>query len=533
MNQAFHIFRKDVRHFWKEIILSWGLLGLFVYQAAHKRGGSDAAYLGAGLFWQLSAEFVGLLLILSWWTLIVRLIHDESLAGDRQFWVTRPYRWPQLLAEKILFIVLYINLPLLVGQVAILKLTGFPALTYLGGLLTMQATITMIFLLPVFLLAVVSARFVQVIVAGFAAVLYLSVHSFMIEKIPNSSMQHAASVLDTLFTIIAICAVLTVIFLQYGRRQTLISRSIIGATALLMTLFAAITPYESLIAREFPRTGENNPLRIALDTRTPEKPFIPPRPPREQKTEKKISIAIPLLSSTSGADIVAIRGMRFSFDLPKGRAWRSNWQGQYGIVLLPDSPEYASFQIPKEIFNSMSSTSVDIKLELALALYRRGRNQWQIRAEDEDFPAPQLGICKGVQYPTQGFQCRAPLQGPGLMLASVESSQSTCPVSNEKSSEPAPNITAYFWSLSETMGYGAIIDPIVDESIYFSPVNLKRTEDLSRISPRICPGTQIDFTSVEFVRHTSMIATLNSIRLRDYRQSGGSVGFGGAVLVAR
>jgi len=164
-----------------------------------------------------------------------------------------------------------------------------------------------------------------------------------------------------------------------------------------------------------------------------------------------------------------------------------------------------------------------------LALYRRGRNHWRVVAEDEDFASPQLGICKGIQYPTQGIECRAPLHGLDLILATVNSSQSTCPaLSNQKSDEPIPNTTGYFWSLPFTTGYSAIIDPIVDEQIYFNFVNPKRMEDMSRLMPRICPGTPMDFISLEFVRNASTITTLNGIRLRDYRS--GAAGF---ALVAR
>ncbi|HWC18006.1 MAG TPA: hypothetical protein VG498_13380 [Terriglobales bacterium] len=533
MKQAVHIFLKDIRHFFKEIALSWCLLALFTWHSVDRQSGFTSGYMAAAALWRVGSQFIGFLLVMSWWMLIIRAVQDESLAGDRQFWVTRPYRWPQLLTEKILFILLFINLPLLIAQLVILKINGFPSFIYVGGLLAMQVSLAMMFLLPVFLLAAVTARFVHVVFAALAVVLYLSFHSAVIAAIPNSSMPHAMSFLDVLFTIVAILAVLTVVLLQYARRQTVISRTVIATTAMLMTILAAITPYESLIAKEFPRTGaaQQNPLSIALDTRKPEKPAIPTRPPRQPKPAKKITVTIPLLASTNvGIDIVSISGTRFSFDLPKGGHWQSQWQRQYSIVLLPDSPQYLAFEVPKEIFDSIDADPISVNLEMALAVYRRSRNQWQVIADEEDFAAPQLGICRGIQYPTQGIECRAPLHGPHLILATVNSSQSTCPaLSSQKSSEPIPNTTGYFWSLPFTSGYGGILDPIVDERVYFNQMNLKRMEDMSKLTPRICPGTPMDFTLLEFVRNASMMIALNGIRLRDYR----AAAVGSAVLVAR
>jgi len=249
MNQAIHIFFKDLRHFWKEIVLSWGLLVLFTWHSLNRQSGFTSVYMAAATLWRVGSQFIGFLLVLSWWMLIIRAAQDESLAGDRQFWVTRPYRWPQLLIEKILFVLLFINVPLLIAQLVILKINGFPSLIYLGGLLAMQASLTIAILLPVFLLAVVTPRFVHVIFAALAVVLYLSFHSAVISAIPNSSMPHATSFLDVLFRIVAIFAVLTVVLLQYAWRRTVISRAVIATTMILMTVLAAITPYESLIAK--------------------------------------------------------------------------------------------------------------------------------------------------------------------------------------------------------------------------------------------------------------------------------------------
>jgi hypothetical protein len=40
-------------------------------------------------------------LVLTWWNVVVRVIHAEALHGDTQFWLTRPYRRGSLLGANV------------------------------------------------------------------------------------------------------------------------------------------------------------------------------------------------------------------------------------------------------------------------------------------------------------------------------------------------------------------------------------------------------------------------------------------------
>lgn len=106
MKQTLHIIAKDARRFWPEIAI------LIVTTAAFARIYPNQ-WLTPGLYavsgWggfagpqglQLLATVLAVLVPVSWLLLIARVIHGESLVGDRQFWLTRPYEWKQLLAAK-------------------------------------------------------------------------------------------------------------------------------------------------------------------------------------------------------------------------------------------------------------------------------------------------------------------------------------------------------------------------------------------------------------------------------------------------
>ena len=97
MNQVWNIFRKDVRHHWPEIAASLALLVAFAWFDIRSWSHFDSWAAGAtGLAAFFASEMlpslIEPLLLLSWVFLIVRVIQEESLVGDRQFWVTLALR---------------------------------------------------------------------------------------------------------------------------------------------------------------------------------------------------------------------------------------------------------------------------------------------------------------------------------------------------------------------------------------------------------------------------------------------------------
>ena len=156
MQQAFHIFKKDVRQFWYEVAAVLLLLMKFGYdEVKETQLVNDATSL-----WQP-------LLGVAWCLLIVRVIQAEALPGDRQFWITRPYDRRSLLAGKMLFLLTFISLPLLLTQAVIVAANGYEL--HIGDLLWNQILIVLVFILPAAALASVTATLPQ-----FMAIIYLT-----------------------------------------------------------------------------------------------------------------------------------------------------------------------------------------------------------------------------------------------------------------------------------------------------------------------------------------------------------------------
>ena len=125
MKIIFHIFVKDLRRHWPEVLISLALIGVYVWDQPRQWVGHSFKIRLAGNFFEL----LPLLLVLAWAFLIVRVIQNDSLVGDRQYWLTRPYEWPKLLFAKLLFIALCIHAPLFVGQIVLLNLANFHSIS--------------------------------------------------------------------------------------------------------------------------------------------------------------------------------------------------------------------------------------------------------------------------------------------------------------------------------------------------------------------------------------------------------------------
>jgi hypothetical protein len=128
MNQILHIFKKDLRHHWLEILVSLALLAGFTRHELHPWGEVDGFGVRGPFFFNfMFLRNLAPILALFWIYLILRVVQGESLVGDRQWWVTKPYEWWNLLAAKVLFVIVVIFVPLFHVQLFLLHHFGFCA----------------------------------------------------------------------------------------------------------------------------------------------------------------------------------------------------------------------------------------------------------------------------------------------------------------------------------------------------------------------------------------------------------------------
>jgi len=512
MKQILNIFRKDLRRFWYEIAVSLALLATYSWNDVRGWAGErNIAASGGGIAalfgYQVLSGLVAVLLPIAWAFLIVRVVQQEALVGDRQFWVTRPYEWKKLLAAKVLFVAFTINLPLLIADVVLLAKAGFPPAHYVTGLLWMQVLIALILILPIATLATVTASVVQMILAILVVALYMICIAWLASVIPSSSF---SGPVDSLEFALLIATCLAVILWQYARRKTATSRWMIAGLALAVALIVAATPYDAIVNHEFPRIRPGDPLPVQLALL----PADSSQAAEDPDKEKEVVIQVPLGTAGMAEDsIVVLSGVKVSLEAPNGLRWNSGWVSYGQTELFPDQwGTQVSFSLKKAFFDRVKSDSVKARISLALAEYR-DKNRRDFVTPRGEFQMSDVGVCSADTAYDREIHCRAPLRTPSSMLITSDLSTTTCPAREGESRAENREIVRNWYQNFDSGPADFGISSVKNFGVYL----WDRNERARRMIAGICPGTPLLISNPEFVRRIGTELEINSLRLADYR----------------
>jgi hypothetical protein len=511
MKQILNIFKKDMRHYWHESVVSIALMAAFAWYDVRSwanDGVTGYAYEAGSFFFdsRFLSGLVDVLLPISWAFVIVRVIQGESLVGDRQFWVTRPYEWKKLLVAKVLFILVFINFPLLVADVILLAKAGFQPTHYVVGLLWMQAMIALGLLL-IAALAAVTASVVQFGLALLVVVLYLVGMAFLSEQIPSSSF--SSSIGDAVQTALLIATPLVAIWLQYSRRKTAKSRLLIAGFAAVLLLILVATPYRTVVAHQYPRleARQQPPMQLAL---------LPPEKQNEGNVpanEKEVEVVIPFsVSGVAGDSIVTLSGAMVVIEAPGGLHWNSGWQSKGWSLFHEDKSIAIRFTLKKKLFERIESKPVKAEISLALTV-SRDQNRTEFVVPQGEFVLPDVGFCDvgGLSY-EPGIECRSALRTPSSLLVTYDISQTSCP-GMEGQPRAKPGEISRDWHRHSDSGPAEFgISPV--KTIRFGTVS---NASNARAIAGFCPGTPIVLSHPEMVGRTRIELELNDLHLGDYQ----------------
>jgi hypothetical protein len=112
------------------------------------------------------------LVVLSWLT-VASLVHAEGLAGTNDHWLSRPVPAATLFAAKAIGVLLFVVVPLVLLQIAILSAAGFALTDYWLSMMNRTAVIVATWILPVFGLATITRNWQQ-LGAGLVCMLALA-----------------------------------------------------------------------------------------------------------------------------------------------------------------------------------------------------------------------------------------------------------------------------------------------------------------------------------------------------------------------
>jgi hypothetical protein len=501
MKQILHTFAKDVRLFYLEILISLAVTLIFVKLYPREWGGPAVGF--RGLTWL--PGLVAVLVPVSWWLVIARVVHAESLVGDRQFWITRPYRWRRLLTAKVLFIIAFVLIPFLLAQCLLLREAGFHPFAYMPGMLFNELTALGTIVLPLLVLAAITSNFAKMSLALLIVVLYVAVLGYSSTLLPSASA--SGSYGDWTSFGVIVCLFLAIIVLQYATRRTFLSRMLLGGVALAIGIFAIFGPTDDAGVRAtYPERSatQHSSVELAFN---PEIQSLSGMPfDSENKREVELSLPIQISGIQQGTAIKADNA-KVNITGSNGDHWESHWQGIYLTWLPGQSSATVSLKVSRAFFERVKTSPVTVELSLALTTLKSGRITRMTLPEDA-FSIPDGSICDRAEEWRNDLSCRSAVREPRLMLVGTRFSTADCTASMP--ANDGDNGLGWIGSLDTDPAEFGIT------SVWTSSINFERISTGTSDKPQhLCAGAPLAFAPYTIVERRQQKITSPLVRLED------------------
>src|SRR6266481_5389806 len=505
MNQILHIFRKDVRRHWPEILVSLMLIAVFVWYQPRKWTGQVVSIrFVAGMLNTLPA-----LLVLSWAFLIARLVHGESLVGDRQFWITRPYDWYKLLASKLLSILVIIHVPLLIGQIVLLKMGNFPLAPSLWGLVQIHFMFFLIFVLTSLALAAVTSGIGQAALALVILFLLFLGIAGIGSLVPNSGMSDDV---DGVQGILFLATSLTVIAIQYIYRKAPLARLTIAGALIAGVVMLVLTPYEFMIRHDYPPPTNDHPLPVHITfDRTLSFAHEGNQQPRWSGDEAEIEVPFQV-QGLGDKSVLQLHAVKLDLILPGGQHWTSNWHSVSNVISYGRTRVWPSISIERKFYNSIKDTPVRAKVSLLLRFFQLDAATSIAVTGDRTLLPGNVRCLDDIS--DNWLHCFSALKRPKPVFIMAELPNSECRVTKEATAQESWAASpATYWNLENDTGAEFDLSPIQDFSVGLTRFYYFEDHD---IRLPVCPGTRLLVSKPEFQFSMRDEIELGEITLRNY-----------------
>lgn len=516
MNQILHILQKDARKHWLEILISLALLVLYARHESPLWPEPPTVSLHPGLiFFSLVSGLIAPALVLFWGFLILRVVQDEALVGDRQWWVTKPYVWWKLLLAKLLFVIAFISFPLFIAQLYLLRHAGFALPPNLWGVVRMQFEAPLLIILISLLLACLTRNLGQALVGIGLALLYVIFAVSLSSALSGHTMQET-SIWNRVQIFLWLAPLFVVPIWQFAQRRTWASRGLligcIGASTLL-----SMIPGTS-IDRSYPLLpGTDAPIKFSIAT-----------PPRKEEARPsgittRTVFNLPLhLSGFAQNTLVVVEGMEVGADSAEQSRWSDGWQGQRAFLWPENEHQILGYVLKHEEYEKSKSTPLNLHVQLLLSEYKEVNNH-ALQVLPGGFPDPYLGICRiGPAY-SGALECLRPFRDP-TYIARFDVTASPCLSAQQRAQNlPSGWGPAYAsLALTEDSAPSALLNPVVVHQLYFSfavvPRSADGNPDRNYESVTLCPGAEIQVMRPKLQREVRVQLDLPQRRLEEFTE---------------
>ena len=504
INQVLHIFRKDLRHFWPEALLTVLVTGAFawVYPAQWLPVTAVPLSLLGVPFTSVSREtlsgIVTALVPISWFIQITRLVQDECLVGERPYWYTRPYEWRKLLAAKALFLALFLVLPLAIAQAVLLHLGGFSVARHLPGLAYLLLLNVGAFVLPLLCLATITRNFLRAALT--LIVLCLIVIGLAVlwgDHLDTVALPISDRLSLPLFCVVGILCVVS----QYATRKTWLARSLLVAVSVTLVLTTGNPAAGSLVDHYYPSPAASIPVHLALPPAGPGATADHLPAITAGDDTKHLSLHLPLaIADVPYGFWIIPDNLRIRIVAADGSQWTSPWVKTYNHVYRQGTEEGAlSFTIDKAFLTRARTHPVKLIVSLSLTQWEAGMPVRYALPATGDLILPGFGRCNtSAAEPNDqaALRCRYPLHTPNRTLLTADVTQQRCPETltaplerfqesadaGERSPDPADIGLTSVWDTTLKLAYQ------------------NKTDSTASAPAHLCPGATVSLTPYSVVR---------------------------------
>ncbi len=515
MHQILLIFRKDLRRFYPEILfvlLATAAFASFYPYTWLPHEEIPINLLGVPFardaLGSLPVLFIAVLPI-SWFVLIGRVVQDESLVGDRQYWVTRPISWQNLLIEKSLFLLLFVLLPFFAALLYLLGRGGFSVAANASRTLLLLLLDAAAFILPIFALATLTRTFFRLFltVMAISAAIVIFAVALTSDRFSSPDLFLPTTDFFSLPLFVLICA--TVIGVQYASRTVWLSRAFAAVSLPILLLAASPLQSRMLESTFYPVAAPHQiPADLAIST-------DPSRVLTLSTYDKRTSIDIPIdVASIPYGLQITPENARLTVVSASGAVSSSSWQAiynraytlntRYGVIALRLDPPTLAL---------LRAGPVTLQLQLALALNEYGPATRIPVPATPELAIPGLGLC--ARDPAlslhPGLLCRIPLRQPPLFLLAGLWTTQPCTASSAPGDDTAV-LTASPGSPSPSPVDLSLTSVITSSESFSLPASTDT--NLTELPPlRLCPGTTLTVIPLQLRRRARVQLTLPNYRL--------------------
>jgi hypothetical protein len=415
----------------------------------------------------------------------------------------------------VLFLIVFLYLPLLIAQCWLLSVAGFSPLSYASGLIFNLCLISGFIILPLVAIAAITSNFARMTLVILGVLLSIVALLAMTYRINLATMTLPWEAGTDVAVLVGLCGAAVV--WQYNTRNTRASILLLVAIPVLcFGLGEFVAPSQVLVDRSYPfsDSASGAPARFSYSPLGTSNPSVSAaRMPRE------VSVQIPLdVSGIANGSVLTTDAIRATVESTGGFQWSSDWQLLFVRKITPDDKTgHVSFDMPLAVYDQLKSGPLTVHLSLALTEALAGRVT-SVSLPAGRFSVPDFGVCSPqarindpLSDPRQvfGIYCVSGLREPHLTQVQLvaHNQNSTCDAAPSDASVPNSKWQGSLSSWPAQFGLSSVeppfgVWPTAEDFVDHANSNL-----------HLCPGTPITFTRYDVSRRAQVAISIQGFQL--------------------